>query len=57
MAVPSCRALSTRRYFWSMALLRQEVEQAERDRSNKLVRLMSSIAATRRQLQARADRG
>ena len=42
---------------WSeLALLRQEVEQAERNQSNKLVRLTSSIAGARRRVQSRSDR-
>ena len=43
---------------WSeLALLRQEIERAERDQSSKLVRLTSSIAGARRQVQSRTDRG
>jgi hypothetical protein len=42
---------------WSeISLLLQEVEQAERDQSTKLVRLTSSIAAARARLQSRSDR-
>jgi hypothetical protein len=42
---------------WSeIALLRREVEQAERAQSTKLVRLTSAIAAAKAQLQSRPDR-
>jgi hypothetical protein len=42
---------------WSeIALLRREVEQAEREQSTKLVRLTSAITAAQGQLQSRSDR-
>ena len=45
------------RRLWSeIALLRREVEQAERAQSTKLVRLTSAIVAAKDQLQSRLDR-
>ena len=42
---------------WSeIALLRQEVEQAERGKTASLIRLTSAIAATQSRLQPRSNR-
>ena len=50
-------AVETLHRLWSeIALLRKEVEQAERDQPTEPVRLTSSIAAARARLQSRSDR-
>jgi len=56
MAEKAVSQEALRRLWSEIALLRQEIGQAERDQTAPQVRLTSAIAAARRQLQSRSDR-